>query len=123
MMSVAPAITLRTKGSARIVKSAPGDTLPDHLLRVDDFVKSLLVDVAGFERGLLQGQVPIVGLVRDHGGLVIADLRAESRHQHQRAADHLVDALAVELRALDREMTQFLACIAENAGRMQEIVY
>src|SRR5260370_36687562 len=74
MLSVAPAITLSTNGSARIARSAPGDTVPDHLLRVDDFVEARLVDVAGFERGILPGQAPIVGLVRDHGSLVVADL-------------------------------------------------
>src|SRR6266446_5344805 len=116
MMSVAPAITLRTNGSARIARSAPGDTVPDHLLRVDDFVETLLVDVAGLERGLLQVQVLVIRLVGDRRGLVVAD------HQHQRAADHLVDALAVEPRALDREMPQLLARITEDAGRMQEIV-
>jgi len=32
-----------TNGSARIARSAPSDTVPDHLLRVDDLVKALLV--------------------------------------------------------------------------------
>src|SRR6266481_2930107 len=115
MMSVAPAITLRTNGSARIVRSAPGDTVPDHLLGVDDFVKALLVNIAGLERGLLQGQVFVIRLVGNRGSFVIADNRAESRHQHQRAADHLVDALAVEPGSLDRELPQLIARIAEDA--------
>jgi len=52
MMSVAPAITLRTNGSVRIARSAPGDTGSNHLLRVDDLVKALLVDVVGIGRCL-----------------------------------------------------------------------
>src|SRR5439155_14268538 len=104
MMSVDPAITLSTIGSARTTRSAPADTVPDHLLRVDDFVEVLLVDIAGLERGLLQGQPLIIRLVGDRGGLVVADHRAEGCHQHQRAVDHLVDAPAVEPRTLYREM-------------------
>jgi hypothetical protein len=47
---------------------------------VDDFVKPLLVDVAGLERGLLQGQAFVIRLGRDDGSLVIADHRAERGH-------------------------------------------
>src|SRR5205085_2621859 len=82
MMSVDPAVRLRTNGSARPARSAPAATEPDRLLRVDDLVKALLVDVAGLERGLLQGQPLVIGLVGDRGGLVVADLRAESGHQN-----------------------------------------
>src|SRR5690348_8327436 len=101
--SVAPAITLSTIGSVRATRSAPADTMPDHLLRVDDFVETVLVNIAGLQRGLLQGQVFVIGFVGDRGGPVIADHRAEGGHQHQRAVDHLVDVLAVEPCALDRK--------------------
>src|SRR5260370_14944732 len=123
MTAVDPAITLSTIGSARAAStSAPANSVPDRLFRVDDLVKALLVDIAGLERGLLQGQPLVIGLVRDRRGFVVADHRAQRGHQHQRAVNHLVDALAVEPRALDREMPQLLAGIAEDAGRVQEIV-
>src|SRR6267142_6371891 len=115
MMSVDPAITLSTIGRVRATRSAPGDTVPDHLLRVDDFVETLFVDVAGLESGLLQAQVLIIGLVRDRGSLVVADHRTKCRHQHQRTVDHLVDALAVEARALDGKAPQLIARVAEDA--------
>ena len=70
MMSVHPAVTLSTISSAWTARelstdgagthpigpSASADTVPDHLLRIHDLVEPPLVDVAGLERGLLQGQ-------------------------------------------------------------------
>src|SRR3974377_1932935 len=76
MMSVAPAIKLRTNGSARIPGSAPANAVLIHLFRVDDFIKALLVDVAGLERGLLQGQPLVIRHVGDRApGLTMQHLR------------------------------------------------
>jgi len=50
--------------------------VPDHRPGVDDFVEPLLADVAGLERGLLQGQAFVIRLVRDGGSLVIAGGRS-----------------------------------------------
>src|SRR6201993_4517684 len=122
MVSVDPAITLSTNGSARMARSAAADAVPNHLFRIDDFVKALLVNGAGSKRRVLQGQVLVIRLVGNRGRLVIPDYRAQSGHQHQRAVDHLVDVLAVEPGAFDRELPQLLAGIAEDAGRMEEIV-
>src|SRR6516165_1449633 len=101
MLSVEPATTLKRNGSPRIAGSAAGKPVSNHLCRIDDLVKALFVDIAQSERGLLQAQILVIGLVRDGGGLVIADHRTQCGHQHQRAAAHLVDALAVEPCALD----------------------
>ena len=57
-------------GRAAARPSASADTVPDHLPGVDDLVEPLLVDVAGLERGLLQGQAFVIRLVRDGGSLV-----------------------------------------------------
>src|SRR5918912_2398304 len=90
-------------------RSGACDAMADHLFRIDDLIEALLVDEAGSERRLFQRQALVIGLVRDLGRLVVADYRAERRHQHQRAADHLVDTLAVEPRTVDREMPQLVA--------------
>src|SRR5215831_10907015 len=108
--------------SIRIASSAPGDTVPNHLFRIDDLVKALLVDVTRLERGFLQGQPLFVRLMGDGRGLVVADLRNQRGHQHQRAVDHLVNPLPMELRPLDREASQLPAGVAEDPGRMQKIV-
>src|SRR6266446_702869 len=136
MTSAHPAVRLSTTSSActagelltdgantnAIGALAAGDTVPDHLARVDDLVEARLVDITGLERGLFQAQVCVVRLVRDFGRLVIADHRAERGHQHQRAADHLVDALLVEPGSLDRETPQLVASVAQHTGGMQEII-
>ena len=47
MVSVDPAITLSTNGSVQLARSAAANAVPNHLLRVDDLVKALLVGWAG----------------------------------------------------------------------------
>ena len=42
--------------------------MTNHPVRVDDDIEPLLIDVAGFERRLLQRQTLVAGLVRDRGG-------------------------------------------------------
>src|SRR5438445_112628 len=85
MTSVLPAITLSTAGSILVPGESPtdgigawilglscsasGNAISNHLSRVDDLLEALLVDVPGSERGLLQGQPLVIGLVRDCGGL------------------------------------------------------
>src|SRR5919198_1685729 len=69
MTSTLPAVRLSTVGSSFVPSerstegadtqtvrpSAAGDTVTNHLSRIDDLVEPLLVDVAGLERGFLQG--------------------------------------------------------------------
>src|SRR4029453_14214543 len=111
MTSTLPAVTLSTVGSSFVPSelsiegadtqgvwpSAAGDTVADHLPGVDDLIESLLVDITGLKRGLLQGQAFVACLVRDRGGLVVTDHRTERRHQHERTGDHASDAWAVGL--------------------------
>ena len=47
-MSVDPAIMLRTKGSARVARSAAGDAVPDHLVKAL-FTHVARIDAAFFE--------------------------------------------------------------------------
>ena len=76
MTSTLPAVMLSTVGSNLVPSelsteggdtqgvwpSVAGDTVADHLPGVDDLIEPLLVDVAGLERGLFQGQAFIVCL-------------------------------------------------------------
>src|SRR3989442_421978 len=56
---------LRDQRVTPFLPSAARATVPDHLSRIDDLVEPLLVDVPGLERGLLQGQALVIGMVRD----------------------------------------------------------
>jgi hypothetical protein len=66
----------------RMKFQAPATHHDRHPVRVDDDIEPLLIDVAGFERRLLQRQALVAGLVRDRGGLVVTDHRTERGHQH-----------------------------------------
>ena len=44
------------------------NTSPDHLRRVDDLVETFLVDHAGGQHGLFEGQRLVIGLVGDGAG-------------------------------------------------------
>src|SRR6516162_589394 len=107
---------------SRGLRSAAFDAAPDHLPWVDDLVKAPFIDVARRKRCLPQGQVLVSRLAGNGRGLVVADYRSERRHQHQRTADHFVDAWAVKPGTLDREMPQLLAGVAKDPGRVKEIV-
>src|SRR5215472_2727171 len=51
-------------------RSAAGYAAADHLDRVDNFIKPLLVDIAGLQRRFFEGQSFVVGQMGDLGGLV-----------------------------------------------------
>ena len=60
-------------------------------------VEFLLADKAGAERLFFQRRPVLVRGFGDFGGVVVADLRRQRGHQHQRALHQLVDALAIGL--------------------------
>ena len=64
------------------------------MTRVDDVVEASGIDGTGGNCRLSQRDVAIVRLVRDGRSLVIADYRTQRSNEHQRAPDHLVDALS-----------------------------
>ena len=54
-----------------VIALRPQPSGPDHLPGVDDLVKPLLVDVAGLQRDLFQGQAFVIRLVRNGGSVVV----------------------------------------------------
>src|SRR5580693_9595676 len=114
------AVSLRTsfmrQGSSR--SAVP---MPDEPARIHDLIEALAVDYAGSNRRIAKGQILVVGGVSDRRGFVVPDDGGEGRDQHQRAADRLIDMLAIELRAFHRESSQLLAGIAEDTRGMQEV--
>src|SRR5262249_40727499 len=77
---------------------------------------------ARVERGFLQRDTLVIRLVSDRSGLVVADDRAQRGHQHERAAQHLVDVCLVEPRPFHREPSERIAGIAKDAGGVKEVV-
>src|SRR5262245_45011242 len=65
----------------------------DHRFRPDPGVELLCGHEAESERCFAQGQILVVRLQRDLCGLLVADVRVERRHQHERVAEVLANPL------------------------------
>jgi hypothetical protein len=70
-----------------------------HLAGPHPGVELLAGHVAQRQRRLAQGEAGVVGVLGDGRGAVVADVRAERRHQHQRARHQLGDARPIHLDA------------------------
>ena len=66
-----------------------------HIFGADDFVEFFAGEVAELQGSFAQAEVLVVSLVRDLGGFVVADFRAQRGDQHQRILHVLLDALAI----------------------------
>jgi hypothetical protein len=93
----------------------------DELSGVHDFVEALFVDRTGRDGGLSQREAVIVCCMRDRRSLVVSNDGTQGRDEHQRAADHLIDVLAIELRAFDRELPQLVARVAQNVPNLRSM--
>ena len=82
---------------------------------------SASLDEAELQRGGLQREVVVHGVVGDLRGLVVADHRRQRRHQHQRALDVLLDLLEVRLGALDQELAEVGAAVGHDRDRMRDV--
>ena len=95
----APAMTTsRSRGARGLVGVA------DHRLGIHDPIEVIRRGTQ-CRCGVAQGRAFVVGLVRDLRCLVVADVRADRGHEHQRTAEVLVDLLPGELGALDAVAT------------------
>jgi hypothetical protein len=70
-----------------------------HLAGPHPGVELLAGHVAQRQRRLAQGEAGVVGVLGDGRGAVVADVRAERRHQHQRARHQLRHARPIHLDA------------------------
>ena len=83
---------------------------------------SCLGQQAQRQRRLLERGALLVGLLRDLGGVVVADLRVERRHQHQALVEQLGDPLAVGLDADHAIVGEAAAAVGEQPDRLQHVV-
>ena len=71
-----------------------------HVFRPDPRVELLGGQKPQLKRRLAERDSLLVGMLGDLGRVVVADVRVECRHQHQRALQEFVDPFAVRLDAL-----------------------
>src|SRR4051812_27901470 len=90
-----------------------------HVLRPHPFVELLRRQEAQLERGLAQGEVLTVRLKRDSRRLLVADVRVERRHQHERAVKVLADALLVWLDASGATVVERAGGVGQQPDRLQ----
>src|SRR5258706_15791084 len=87
--SGSPTSSPRSTSSSRAGRRPSADNAllrlrPHHLLRVDEPVEVLLLHVPERDRGLLQGRLLLVRLLRDLRRLVVADVAVWRRADHER---------------------------------------
>ena len=93
---------------------------PDHRVGAHPAVEVRRAHVAQRERGLAQRGALAVRLLRDLGGAVVADVRRERGHQHERALDQLADARLVRLDAARAMLLERAAAVGEQPRALQE---
>ena len=76
-----------------------------------------LVNVRGDTR-----DAAFVRVLRDLGGLVVADMRAQRSHQHQRALKVMLDLGAIRLDPVNAVLREEHRGIREQRDRMEQVV-
>src|SRR5690606_33205783 len=87
---------------------------PRHGFGHDPLVELRLRQRARGDGRLTQREALLVRVLGDGGGLVVADVRVEGRHEHQVAREQLRDPLAVRLEALRAMIVEGQARVAEQ---------
>src|ERR671919_2909426 len=94
----------------------------DHLLRPNPLIELLRRHQPELEGGFPQSLVLLVRLLGDLRGIVVADVRIERRHQHQRSLQVLLDALVVGLDALRTVLAEAPHAVRQQPGGVEEVV-
>jgi len=93
----------------------------NHQLRPDELVELGLRKGLELERALLQGDALLVRVLGHLGGHVVADLRIEAGHQHERLVEQLVDLLLVGLDTHYAVFLEGLHAVGEQDHAVQKI--
>src|SRR5207248_11528058 len=93
---------------------------PDHRPRLDPAVEVLAAHIAQSERRFAQRAAFAVRFLRDLGRPVIADVRRERGHQHQRALEELTHARGVRLDAARAMLLERAAAVGEEPRTLQK---
>src|SRR5438105_5525669 len=92
-----------------------------HLARIHNAIEFRLAYKAQLQGGGPERQIIVEGVVSDLGCLVIADDGRESRHQHQRTFDVLIDLLKIGLGTLDQEFAEICDAVGHDRDGMGDI--
>ncbi len=93
----------------------------EHLLWADPLVKLGGLDEAQLDRGLPQRAALLVRVLRDPGRLVVADMRIQRGHQHERPVQQLRDPRAIRLDAAHAVHAEGARRVAEQPERVQHV--
>ena len=124
------ALELREVGGAAVehvdlgvVESHGGEPIPrtGHLLGPHEAVEFLTGEMAEDDGRLPERALVLVRVFGDGGGVVVADVRVERGHEHQRIADVLGDPLLVGLDADDGELAERVARVAEQSTECRKL--
>src|SRR5258705_6735453 len=94
----------------------------NHPLRTYPGIKLLGRDITQGERGGPESGALLVRLLGDLRRLVVADVRVERGHQHERVTHQLGDALAPRLDAGSAVLVEARGAVGEQPYALQEIV-
>src|SRR5258706_4400781 len=100
----------------------PGLSTPAPQLRPDPGIELLPAEPAGGERSLAQARSFLVRLLRDLRRLVVADVRVQRRHEHQRALHQFVDARRVRFDAARAVLLEAARTVGQQANALQQVV-
>ena len=93
-----------------------------HILRPNPCVELLRGQEAQSERGLAQRQVLAVRLQGDLRGLLVADVRVERGHQHERVIEVLPDPPHARLDARRAAVVERACALGQQPDRLQHVV-
>jgi hypothetical protein len=93
-----------------------------HVLRPHPFVELLRRQETEPQRGLAQSQVFAVRRQRSLRRLLLADVRIERGHQHERVVQVLTDALGVRLDACGAPLVERADSLSQESDRLQDVV-
>src|SRR5436305_1418858 len=94
-----------------------------HLFRLDVTVELLAGEKAEFDCGLAKADAFLVCVLGYLGGVVVANVRVESRDEHERVAQVLVYARAVEFNPFDAELDEAAAGVFQKPYRVEQVGY
>src|SRR5580658_2320013 len=93
-----------------------------HVLRPDPFVELLRGQEARLQRRFPKSEILAVGFERNLRSFLVANVRIERRHQHQRVVEVLADALFIRLDAFGATIIKGTGTLCQKLNRLQNVV-
>src|SRR4029077_18390769 len=88
-----------------------------HVLRPYPFIELLRRDDAELQGRVTEGEILAVRFQRDLCGFLVADVRVECRHEHERVVQVLANALLVRRDAVDAAVAERMRSVRQELNR------